>query len=451
MKTELLVVAISILPTFTWAQELPPVTQQKVNEAIERGVRYLRQTQSASGVWAAPNAFMQAKHQVSYAALPALALLECGIPADDPGIRRAATAVRNATPKLNTTYEIACSILFLDKLGDAKDEPFIQVLALRLIAGQTLTGGWTYTCPVLDRRTHSAFMTALQKSQPEVLFNPFGTKAGDMLSSSQSHAEVSPGEQSAKKETKKSAETALENAIRSLPVMQDQRDLGVFATKIEKPVFDATDNSNTQFAMLALWAARRHLVPTQRTLNLLTFRFTTSQNPDGSWSYRYRFGGDERGKPQMTSVGLLGLAIGHALAHDGAIKDPALVQNPRVTGGFASLARHVGDPGNPNMPVRNLYMLWSVERAAMLYRLPTIGGHDWYGWGVEALLANQTPAGNWTNGGYPGSGPTADTCLALLFLKKVNFSADLAAKLPFQAVELEKAISKQLSESSSNP
>ena len=54
----------------------------------------------------------------------------------------AAAFVRGWCLKIDTTYEIALSILFLDKLGEAKDRELIQKLALRLIAGQGPTGGW---------------------------------------------------------------------------------------------------------------------------------------------------------------------------------------------------------------------------------------------------------------------------------------------------------------------
>src|SRR5208282_4758720 len=47
------------------------------------------------------------------------------------------------------------------------------------------------------------------------------------------------------------------------------------------------DNSNTQFAMLALWAARRHDVPVERSLALSELRFRVSQLRSGAWAYRF--------------------------------------------------------------------------------------------------------------------------------------------------------------------
>src|SRR5207302_4089676 len=45
------------------------------------------------------------------------------------------------------------------------------------------------------------------------------------------------------------------------------------------------DNSNTQFAILGLWAARRHGVPVEKALARADSRFRTSQNGDGGWGY----------------------------------------------------------------------------------------------------------------------------------------------------------------------
>jgi hypothetical protein len=71
-------------------------------------------------------------------------------------------------------------------------------------------------------------------------------------------------------------------------------------------------------------------------------------------------------------------------------------------------------------------MLWSLERACVTLNLETLGKKDWYNWGAELLLANQQPNGTW-QGEYAGSG--ADTCFALLFLRKSNLARDLSGSL----------------------
>src|SRR5205085_1465112 len=65
---------------------LPAGEQTKVNKAIDLGVRFLKDTQGWNGVWGD-------LHPVGMAALPALTLLECGVPPSDPAIQRAAVFV----------------------------------------------------------------------------------------------------------------------------------------------------------------------------------------------------------------------------------------------------------------------------------------------------------------------------------------------------------------------
>src|SRR5205823_6966503 len=75
------------------------------------------------------------------------------------------------------------------------------------------------------------------------------------------------------------------------------------------------DNSNTQFAILALWAARKHDVPLDKTLALVSKRFRAAQNPDGRWMYdsNREVSRNVPGKgplPTMACAGLLGGAVG---------------------------------------------------------------------------------------------------------------------------------------------
>jgi hypothetical protein len=72
------------------------------------------------------------------------------------------------------------------------------------------------------------------------------------------------------------------------------------------------------------------------------------------------------------------------------------------------------------------FFLWSLERIAVVLGLEMIDGKDWYSWGAEILLANQMADGAW-RGEYGDCG--ADTCFALLFLKKVDLAPDLTASL----------------------
>jgi hypothetical protein len=191
-----------------------------------------------------------------------------------------------------------------------------------------------------------------------------------------------------------------------------------------------SDNSNTQFAVLGVWAAGRHGVPVERALAVAARRFRVTQAPGGSWGYRHPGPAD---RPAMTAAGLLGLAVGHALRDGPGRARP----DPAVEAGLAALARHLGKP--PALPGRppaspggsgvNLYLLWSVQRVGLLYGRPTIGATQWYGWGARALLARQQASGAWATGGYNGATPVVDTSLALLFLRRADLTPGLADRV----------------------
>jgi len=524
-------------------QKLPLDLQEHVNTAIQRGVEFLGKTQLPTGSW------NKDSHTVGYAALPALTLLECGVARTDVSIQMAARHVREKASDLTGTYEIALSILFLDRLGNPQDRLIIQVLAMRLVAGQTVTGGWGYSCPKTSAQTHNDMLALLRMLEPPAFENliappknndmpniipgqqpnfpnpldkdgkfqnPLG-KEGDKFGQIIPGKEPSSGSQKPLPKTDKDKTghpknpkgqivpvdidpLARENIQTWEPPQRRFPTIGVrggLCLKSEEdpnqefiprklvqrpkgfvripphfawipvlnPVemlpliegevkganynpFGRTDNSNSQFAILALWAARRHDVPTERSLGLLLRRFVTSQEKTGGWNYAYKMGGAGGDTPAMTCVGLLGMAVGHGLAkeYEGPLRDK-VAQDERIINGFVNLAKTIGEPTGKwnNLPMQNLYYLWALERVSVIYNLPTIGPKDWYRWAAELLVANQDPEwGNWDKSGYPGSTPVIDTCLALLVLKRANLAKDLAFNLPFDPQKLNEQIAAKL-------
>jgi hypothetical protein len=176
----LVVGAGAVLPTPAGAQPvgknpLPAEEQKRVNEALDRGVTYLRRTQLASGSWSngslsqrtAPGSDPRV-WAVAYAALPALAMLECGADPTDPAIQKAARFVRHYVRTQTRTYEVSLAFLLLDRLGEPGDRPLIRSLALRLVAGQNAYGGWGYSCPLTQAAQEKKLLALLrrQKSAP---------------------------------------------------------------------------------------------------------------------------------------------------------------------------------------------------------------------------------------------------------------------------------------------
>jgi hypothetical protein len=143
----------------------------------------------------------------------------------------------------------------------------------------------------------------------------------------------------------------------------------------------------------------------------------------------------------MTCAGLLGLAVAHGsaaeAARDKGKKAPDVNQDRNLKAALMLLGTFIGNPvgagrqpgvagTSPMATGKAYYFLWSLERVALALGLETISKKDWYGWGTEILLANQRPDGSW-QGEYANFG--ADTCFALLFLKRSNLIPDLTTLL----------------------
>ena len=407
---------------------LPEDKQDKVNAAIERGVAFLESQQSPQGTWGFD-------HPTGLAALPGLTLLECGVPADDPRVQKAADFVRRSVPRLSATYELALAILFLDRLGDRQDDPLIQTMALRLLAGQMPSGGWTYGCPILSPKDESGLAAVLQTTRPHSSLDLAVGRNGEagfdgLISAAGGERQPAPeggstiplGPTQEELKQAKQLYDGLPQSVRGIPALTPPTD------EKRMPQADNTDNSNTQFGTLGLWAAGRHGVPMERALALLAHRFQVSQTPNGGWFYNFVMHPQGGEQPAMTGAGLLGLAVGHGVTADLKGKDVETVrEDPQVEKGMQC-------PVSAHRRRQNgagLYFLWSVERVGMLYGRRSIGGKDWYPVGVDYLLPQQQGDGRWQAGGYPGATPITDTCFALLFLKRANLAQDLTTKLEF--------------------
>jgi hypothetical protein len=415
--------------------------QAKVDKAVAKGVTFLKGTQRDKGNWILFN------KRLGQTVLAAYALLEAGVPVNDPAIQKAAEFIRKYLPQNDKTYETALSLLFLDRLGDPQDKPLIRSLTLQIIAGQCLTGGWGYTC------------SRLNKSQEDIL-----CKSLEELIKRQRSGEVST--------SKLLKDLGLPRQLGALAVFRDPRTLpwrdlprraayqnpkrADRSPKYENPDIcnTAADNSNTQFALLGLWTAKRHELPVEPTLHLVVERFERSQYADGWWPYGFGVEPARTRRPSMICVGLMGLAVGRGLkmARPGAAR-PGAVDLP-VLKGLAALSQDLdfATAGlERSVAPRGSYYLWSLERVAMLYDLPTIGDKDWYHWGVGILLASQELGGEWREVMVSGKeevlswGPVINTSLALLFLKHSHPMKELTPKLPFKAKELNQGIARLLS------
>ena len=432
------------------AQAPKPADKLAIDMAIDKGVKYLRETQNPSGSWGKGTGAGPGKGWgVGYASLACVALIECGVPVSDPGIVRAAKAVRSFADagELVDTYEISLAILFLDRLNGGKaDRTRIQYLAARLMAGQSMNGGWTYKVPKLTGPETVATLAALRKMSPPP--PPFVPSSRDRPGSLGLCIKASDDVVPKAPPPPFDADKGRADAMKFLtPVMRGwavfQPTSLVAASDPEKKIADC--NSNTHFAIVAVWAARKYDVPVEPTLALMAKRFRVSQARDGGWAYNFVKGGGPTGTRSMTCVGLLALAIGHVVDPEVGVPPE---KDPKVLGGFTWLSKHIGAPtgtAENKPPVKNiggLYYMWAMERIAVVYDVGKLDKKDWYQWGAEVLLCHQKDDGSWADGGYHGEHEVLNTGFALLFLKRANLTPDLSRRFTVDASALTAKVSK---------
>jgi hypothetical protein len=381
--------------------------RQRIQASIERGVAYLKGKFDRDDFRTPYTIYPHGDTGVG--ALAGLTMLECGVAKNDPVIVRVANRVRKDGPVMQRTYSLSLSILFLDRLEDKADEGLIRDMCLTLVAGQTTAGGWSYMCPRLTPADRDALMLALRGQG-------------------------------------------------AVPVAA-------------LPKTGGETNSNTQFAVLGLWMARKHKLPVEQALQRVADRFRSQQAGDGSWGYttgRHIF------RDSMTCAGLLAVGVGRGLdktpekGAGGKTSDPAIEKGLRfltaslqrlkptekqtredriresqrldeLTAKWPAVTNEERQEIFKRIPgqlawrgalvdaeaMGDLYFLWSIERVAVLYDLKTFGEFDWYTWGSEMLLSNQQPDGGWRER-IPG---IPDTCFALLFLRRANLIKDLTDRL----------------------
>jgi hypothetical protein len=420
-----------------WAGSLSKADQERVNRAIDRGVAWLKRRLERRGEGMAGRQGGQA--------LAGLTLLACGVPARDPVVREIAEKVREGADNEGRTYDLALSILFLDRLGDPHDVEVIRTLAVRLVAGQNEDGGWTYNCPVVRSPEREDLLDLLASLAPARArrWSPQRTAKStdgrlafppDMYlrigpdNGTESGIEPGPARTKAKEPTPRPTPKPRRGDRKKLPANLKNLPVVKFTPgdKLRRNR-GGSDNSNTQFALMGVWVARKYDLPLDRTLAMVGARFRSTQNSDGSWGYHPR---TEQWPDSMTCSGLLGLAASRGSS---AKKDSSRDQD--VTRALRFLGSRIGNEngraarGSGRLigadAHGDLYFLWSVERVAVAYDLHKIEGKDWYGWGARLLVDHQHPEGSWQD----TFEPLIDTCFALLFLKRANVAEDLTATL----------------------
>jgi hypothetical protein len=203
----------------------------------------------------------------------------------------------------------------------------------------------------------------------------------------------------------------------------------VVTRKREGPA--AGDNSNSMYAMLGLRACHdaNILIP-RATIELAAKWWRESQSRSASmkgtplasgvegWCYGRH---DHKPYGSMTAGGVGSLVICDYILNVDWKKDV------HVLAGMEWLAKNFSVTYNPgpyeqvamemNSQHQYYYYMYALERAAILYGVEQIGSNYWFTKGVSALVDAQREDGSWR---AKGTDPTADTCFAILFLRRAT-------------------------------
>ena len=188
------------------------------------------------------------------------------------------------------------------------------------------------------------------------------------------------------------------------------------------------DNSNSQFALLALSEAERVGVQAgYKTWHLAREYWEGCQNADGSWGY-YR---GQPGTGSMTCAGITSLVItADRIAPPDAKLSGEKIEcckqgdnetDKGVEKGLNWLGKNFSVSRNPNYPggMFLLYYLYGLERAGRLTARRFIGKSDWYREGTKLLIDRQDRlSGFWSGTGLSEDNRLVSTSFALLFLSK---------------------------------
>ena len=187
----------------------------------------------------------------------------------------------------------------------------------------------------------------------------------------------------------------------------------------------SADNSNSQFAVLALNEAQRAgITVKEKTWKLAMDYWAQRQSRDGGWGYKR---GNQRGS--MTCAGITSMIISQRNLTEGDAKVRGnrvlccgrFGDDDAVERGLAWLARNFSVSRNPatgeNSESWLFYYLYGLERVGRLSGQRFIGSHDWYREGSEFFVNRQQLDGSWKGASLSGY-PHVSTSFALLFLSK---------------------------------
>lgn len=214
---------------------------------------------------------------------------------------------------------------------------------------------------------------------------------------------------------------------------------------------ERADNSNSQFAVLALYEAEQIGVAIDEAVWKRAENYwSRMQNDDGSWGYRASSLNSEGfrsgyGTGSMTCAGIAALAMCSGVREAARARiegdDFLCCQDfedeiaVRISSGLNWMGKHFSARANPGRAAGTdtyfFYYLYGLERIGRLTANRFVGRSDWYREGADALLRRKGALSQFWNAQKDLAGNNCvSTAFALLFLSKGRWPV-LVSKLKY--------------------
>ncbi len=413
--------AVCLLVVWGVCSSAVAAPEEAIKASREKAIEFLKSKQIKDGSWEFKG------HEVGITALCTIALIENGVPLNDPVIQKGYDYVRENSLQLKSTYDISLSVVLLSRVGDRRDRPRIKALAARLIAGQLQSGGWTYTCPLADPDviTDRTKLPAQKEGFGDNSCTQFAVLG--LWVASRTGIDI---DRTLVQVSKRFTLTQLKDGGWHYNLPPDEEEGAVAAADGDKK----KEGEKKEVKKPA--AAAAPPVPGAAPANAGLAPGNAPGNAPGE---------GDKAKPKavssgpMTGAGLFCLAVAQAAElreykknqgkneeDNGQAPTASLLENPVFSRGLkrtGDFAKGIGGGGNR-------YFLWSVERIGVLLGLDKLGDTDWYTLGADGLIKQQKEDGSWSSA-WTETDPDglSDTALAILFLRKANLGSDISRLL----------------------
>jgi len=356
MKTPVLILALAAV-ALAGGVCRADVTDEQVQAAIDRGIRYLLDTQTPKGWWSDDGSLMGWNYPYNGGAeaCAMLPLAYAGVGMDEPKMKKGFDALLGF--KMSRTYNCALRIMVLSKMLKTLDRErreramaVIKADATVLVKIQHVEGGWAYPP---------------QDTEPELPPLPVNTQWWDFSNTQM-------------------AVLGLSEAIHAgLEIPVD------VMKKAQKAYLDKQRPDGGWSYGAEVQAYRNHSYGSMTAAGVASLFITRD--------YIYR-------------------GVGCPCRGNRSSARPVQVDKA-IDGGLDWLGKHFIAksvpsvvPANGQLDSLTIYWLYACERVGLASGMKYFGGHDWYDEGAEFLIRRQQPPGQW--------GRIHNTAFALCFLIK---------------------------------